>query len=90
MSVCLTISVGNRKLKKSPLVDHIDYAYSVQYDEVQPHAFPRPSHTQPLTLPPVEERERDGSSSHVVLEDNPAYQPLDVQTTTKTDESLYL
>ena len=71
-------------------VDDIGNGYSVQYDEVQPRAFPRPRHTQPPSLPPVEERGRGGSSSHVVLEDNPAYQPSAVQTTTLTDESLYL
>ena len=37
-------------------VDDIGNGSSVQYDELQPRAFPQPRHTQPPTLPPVEEK----------------------------------
>ena len=87
---CLTTSIGKRKVKLAPSVDDFGHTSTVQYDEVQLHAVPRPSQTQPPNLLPVEEGGRSKNISSVVLEENPAYQSSDVQTTTLTDKSLYL
>ena len=82
------MSVGKRKLSTS--VKCMGAASSVQYDEVEPRAPPQPNHTQPPTLSSFEERGRGGTGKNIVLEENPAYQSLDAQTTTETDQSLYL
>ena len=71
-------------------MDDFGLTSTVQYDEVQPHAVPRPSQTQPPNLLPIEEGGRGKNISSVVLEENPAYQSSDAQTTTLTDESPYL
>ena len=85
---CLTISVGKRKL--SPSAERVAVASSIQYEDVEPRALPQLNLTQPSTLPPFEKRRGGGTGNNVVLEENPAYQSLDAQTTTETDESLYL
>lgn len=66
------------------------------YDVVGPRVFPQPSLSLPPTLHPFEERllvspqSRTNNVNSVVLEENPAYRSTDVETTTETEESLYL
>lgn len=44
-------------------VDDIGNGSSVQYDEVQPRAFPQPRHTQPPTLPQLKREEGAGAAA---------------------------
>ena len=89
---CLSTSIGKRKVKlaRAPSMYDIGHTSTVQYDEVQPHDLPQPSQTQPPNLLPVEEGGMSRSISNNVLEENPAYQAANAQTTTLTDGPLYL